>query len=73
MGEALRMTDVEKTLEMLNGMAEMAKADRLNQLKMGAMMQKEMYDSYVNAGFSSKEALELTKAFMVTALMKIPR
>jgi len=67
------MTDVEKTLEILNGMAEMAKADRLNQLKMGAVMQKELYDSYIGAGFSSSEALELTKAFVVTALMKVPR
>ena len=67
------MTDVEKTLEMLNSMAEMAKADRLNQLREGAVVQKELYDSYVDAGFSVSEALELTKAFVVCALMKVPR
>lgn len=67
------MTDVEKTLEMLNGMAEVAKADRLNQLRESAVMQKELYDSYVDAGFGSSEALELTKAFVVGTLMRLPR
>lgn len=67
------MTDVEKTLEMLNGMAEKAKADRLNQLRESAVMQKEVYDSYVNAGFSVSEALELTKAFVMGTLMRLPR
>lgn len=73
MGDALLMTDVEKTLEMLNSMAEVAKADRLNQLRESAVMQKELYDSYVNAGFSISEALELTKAFVVATLLRVPR
>lgn len=73
MGDALLMTDVEKTLEMLNSMAEVAKADRLNQLRESAVMQKELYDSYVDAGFSISEALELTKAFVVATLLRVPR
>lgn len=67
------MTDVEKTLEMLHGMAEVAKADRLNQLRESAVIQKDLYDSYVDVGFSVSEALELTKAFVVATLMKVPR
>ena len=66
------MTDVEKTLEMLNGMAEIAKADRLNQLRESAVIQKDLYDSYIDAGFSVSEALELTKAFVVGTLMRTP-
>ena len=31
---------------------------------------KEMYDSYVDAGFSAQEALELTKTMLATAVIK---
>lgn len=64
------MTDVEKTLEMLNQLAEVEKHKRHIQLSQSSMMMKEMYDSYVDAGFSAQEALELTKTMLATAVIK---
>lgn len=66
------MTDVEKTLEMLNHMANTCKADRIKQIDNASMATKEMFDSYVRVGFTQTQALELTKTFLAATLVRTP-
>ena len=64
------MTDVEKTLEMLSQLAEVEKNKRQIQLRQSSVLIKELYDSYIEAGFGVNEALELTKTMLATAVIK---
>ena len=57
---------------MLNNMAELCKGDRKSQLRMSAQIQKDMYDTYVEVGFNPQQALEMTKAFTMATILRIP-
>lgn len=62
------MTDAEKMLEMMTMMGAAVKGEAKTQFNTAAEMTKMMYDSYVDAGFSSKMALELTKTMLIAAI-----
>lgn len=62
------MTDAEKMLELMTMMGAAAKGEAKTQFDTAAVMTKMMYDSYIDAGFSSKMALELTKTLLIASI-----
>lgn len=63
------MTDAEKMLEMMKAMGEQASQQTQTQLDIAAKSLRMMYDSYVNAGFGHKIALELTKEVLRSCIL----
>lgn len=62
------MTDAEKMLETMMMMGKAASEEQQNQLNTAAVSIKMFYDSYVNAGFSKAQAMELIKEMLRTAI-----
>lgn len=54
------MTDQEKTIEMLKVMADMAAHDEIKQMENAASMHQRMINAYMKAGFTRKEAVQVT-------------
>ena len=62
------MTDAEKMMETMLFMGKAASEESQIQLKTAAQTMKQFYDSYVNAGFSKAQAMELTKELLRTSI-----
>ena len=62
-------TDAEKMLETMMFMGKAASKEQQNQLNLAAQSIKQFYDSYVNAGFSNAQAMELTKELLRNAFL----
>lgn len=56
-------------LEMMKAMGEQASQQTQTQLDIAAKSLRMMYDSYVNAGFGHKIALELTKEVLRSCIL----
>ena len=65
------MTDAEKMLETMMMMGKAASEEQQNQLDTAAKSLRMMYDSYVNAGFGHKIALELTKEVLRSCVIGV--
>lgn len=63
-------TDVQKTLDILSGMAEKAKENRLNSFKQHGELMFDCYTAYRKAGFKTRQAFELTKVLLAVTLGK---
>ena len=55
-------------LQMMAALGMAAKEETKTQLNSAAEMTRMMYESYVHAGFSPKDALDLTKTMLVAAI-----
>lgn len=62
------MTEQEKMLELLRMMAEQKKEDRLAQLKQAAEATREMYESFIESGFTAPQAMDLTKMMIANCM-----
>ena len=54
------MTDQEKMLQLLKMASEKAKEDEMMQLNNAASIHSNMMNAYMKAGFTRKEALQVT-------------
>lgn len=66
------MTDAEKFLTLMNALANENREKQKKEMDNMAMMTKDMYDSYLNAGFPPKQAMELTK-YIIAAALNAPK
>lgn len=55
------MTEQEQMLEFLNNMTQVAKANRQKSMEEAALGLHDLYTAYLKAGFTSRQAMELTK------------
>lgn len=55
------MTEQEKMLDFLQNMTQAAKENRQKQMNEAAKGLHDMYTSYLKAGFTPKQAMELLK------------
>ena len=58
------MTDAEKMLETMMMMGKAVSEEQQKQIDMAAETTKMFYDSYVNAGFTKAQAMELIKEML---------
>lgn len=63
------MTDAEKMLETMIMMGKAASKNQQTELDMAAQSTKMLYDSYVKAGFTRKDALDLVKELLKASIM----
>jgi len=62
------MTDAEKFLQLMINLGKEQKENQQAELNKMGEMSKMMYDAYVLAGFTPKQAMEMTKAIITTSL-----
>ncbi len=63
------MTDAEKMLEMMGMIGAEASQQTQIQLDTAAKMMRMTYDSYIKAGFTKAQAMELVKEMLRAAIM----
>ena len=62
------MTDQEKTLEFLKMLAEKAKEDAEIEIQKATMSHQQMVNAYMKAGFTRKEAIQITTELLKAAI-----
>lgn len=62
------MTENEKMLEFLKEMAEKAKENEDTQMRNAALVHQRMVNSYMQAGFTRKEAITVTTELIKATL-----
>jgi len=62
------MTDAEKFLQMMINLGKEQKENQQAELNKVGEMSKMTYNAHINAGFTPKQALEMTKAIITTSM-----
>lgn len=62
------MTDQEKMMEFLKMMSQQAAQDEMQQMKMAATAHQRMINAYMQAGFTRKEAIQVTTQLITASL-----
>ena len=61
------MNDAEKMMETMLFMGKAVSEEQQTQLNTAAQALKQFHDSYINAGFTKAQAMELTKELLRVA------
>lgn len=64
------MTDQEKTIELLKMMADVAAKDEIVQMENAALAHQRMINAYMKAGFTRKEAIQVTTELIKASLTR---
>ena len=62
------MTDAEKFLQLMLAMGKEQKENQQAEMNKMGEVSKMIYDAYIFAGFTPKQAMEMTKAIITTTL-----